>query len=551
MARAMLRLVCGLVLIFPFLTGARVVAQAGAGPAAAAEELKFTSKTQLVLVPAVVTGDHGQHVGGLGRDAFKIEEGKKPREATIFEEMKTIAPAEKARAATLAGRSNFTDSDVGNWRLTVVVLDMLNTGYLYLPGGKQHLVDFLSKVLSTSLQRGEPTAMFGLGTSGLKLLHPFSSDTAVLVEALRHVQMDIGAHPIREPVVLAGQSAGMQKAVNETAQRISDFINERPPVRFLQRDLVWTTLNAMTQIAHAYSAIPGRKSMIWASGRLPFMIDDPDWFAVLGPQTAEKYDEAWRALVTAEIAAYPVDLSGLDDRNSSAYVRFGPASRARDSLITLADATGGTACMKTTEVADCMARAVDDSQAYYLLGYYLPANDQKPGWRKLKVRVEATGAQVRAREGFYVPGPTKDTPEERHREIEDAMRSPVDFTGVRLNVREIPVSAGSKPAAPGRSLHEFSVGVLGNSVSVDAGRGNAIDMTLVAVAFAPNGANAGHTELHMATQLPPDRVDVLRKSGIQGTPLLELAPGKYDIRFVVRDNLNGGIGSVVYPLEVK
>jgi hypothetical protein len=76
-------------------------------------------------------------------------------------------------------------------------------------------------------------------------------------------------------------------------------------------------------------------------------------------------------------------------------------------------------------------------------------------------------------------------------------------------------------------------------------------MTLVAVAFAPDGSNAGHTELHMAAQLPPDRVEVLRKSGIQGTPSLELAPGKYDIRFVVRDNLSGGIGSVVYPLQVK
>jgi VWFA-related protein len=551
MWRSMLRLVCGLALIFPLLTGAPVSAQAGAGPAAAAEEPKFTSKTQLVLVPVVVTGEHGEFVGGLGRDAFKIEEGKKAREATIFEEVKTFAPAAPARAATLAGRSNFTDSDVQNWRLTVVVLDMLNTGYLYLPGGKQHLVDFLSKILSDSLQRGEPTAMFGLGTNGLTLLHPFSSDTAVLVEALRHVQMDIGAHPIREPVVLPGQSAGMQQAVNETAQRISDFINEGPALRLVYRDLVWTTLDAMTQIAHAYSAIPGRKTMIWASGRLPFMIDDPDWFAHMGPQTTEKYDEAWRSLVAAEIAGYPVDLSGLDDRNSSAYVRFGPASRARDSLITLADATGGTACMKTTEVAECIARGVEDSHAYYLLGYYLPANDQKEGWRKLKVKVEATGAQVRARAGFYVPSPTKDTPEARHREIEEAMRSPVDFTGVRLNVREIPVSAGSKATAPGKSLHQFSVGVLGKSVSVDAGKSNAIDMTLVAVAFAHDGANAGHAELHMAAQLPPDRVEALRKSGIQGTPLLELAPGKYDIRFVVRDNLSGGIGSVVYPLQVK
>jgi hypothetical protein len=32
---------------------------------------------------------------------------------------------------------------------------------------------------------------------------------------------------------------------------------------------------------------------------------------------------------------------------------------------------------------------------------------------------------------------------------------------------------------------------------------------------------------------------------------LELAPGKYDIRFAVRDNISGDVGSVNYPLEVK
>ena len=32
---------------------------------------------------------------------------------------------------------------------------------------------------------------------------------------------------------------------------------------------------------------------------------------------------------------------------------------------------------------------------------------------------------------------------------------------------------------------------------------------------------------------------------------LELATGKYDLRFAVRGNLNGEVGSVEYPLEVK
>jgi VWFA-related protein len=560
MRRAIPWLVSDFVFLLPLVLGPQVVAQAGADSTAAsaeaqravpaaAEALKFTNKGQLVLVPVVVTGDHGEYVGGLGRDAFKIEEGKKARETAIFEEVKTVAPKAKARAEILAGRSNFNDSDL---HVTVVVLDMVNTPYLYVPGGKQHLVDFLSRILSNSLQRGEPTAMFGLGKNGLTLLHPFTSDTAVLVEALRHVEPEMGAHKLKEsPPTVAGQSADMQRAVYETAQRISDFINERPTVGFYQRDFVWTTLDAMAQVGHAYPAIPGRKTLIWASGGLPFQIDDMEEFARLGPQTMEKYAAAWRALDEAGVAGYPVDLAELADRGSSLYVRFRATSHSRDTLNSFADATGGTACLKTTEVERCIAGAEDDSHAYYLLGYYLPANDKKAGWRKLKVNVAAAGVHVRARQGFYVPDAAEKAAETSERRMLDALRSPVDFTGVRFNVREVPVSTGSKPVAAEKSLHKFSVRVAGNSIVVDAQNGNAIDMTLVAVAFAANGKNAGNTELHMTSRLPPEKVGELRKSGIQGTALLELAPGNYDIHFVVRDNQNGGIGSVVYPLEVK
>ena len=45
---------------------------------------KFVSKSQLVLVPVVVTGKKGEHVSGLSRDAFKIEEHGKVRAATDF-----------------------------------------------------------------------------------------------------------------------------------------------------------------------------------------------------------------------------------------------------------------------------------------------------------------------------------------------------------------------------------------------------------------------------------------------------------------------------------
>jgi hypothetical protein len=206
--------------------------------------------------------------------------------------------------------------------------------------------------------------------------------------------------------------------------------------------------------------------------------------------------------------------------------------------------------VNTNDIEKCFARAVDDSREYYLLGYYLPADDQKPGWRKLKVKVAAEGAHVRARQGFYVPGAVEDTPELRQRQIVEALRSPVEFTGVKINVREVAVSAGAMPAA-GKFAREFSVGVVGNSITVDTQNGNAVDLTVVSAAFSADGMNAAHAEHQVAAKLSPEMLAKIRRTGVGVKQSLELAAGKYELRFAVRDNLTGEVGSVEYPLEVK
>ena len=601
---AMLRLVSVLSFFFFSLTSnSQILAQTSTdakAPGEATQQLsadvkqavagstpKFTSRSQLVMVPVVVTGKNGEHVGGLGRDAFKIEEHGKAREATIFEEVKTVAPEAKVSPAdAFAGRSNFAFGDTKNWRMTVVVLDMLNTPYLYQAEGKRHLIQYLSR----SLQREEPTALFGLGRNGLRQLHPFSTDTSVLIEALKKVKGQISQDEMNDQSAAAladttdltpqgTTSLLSQSSTDSTAQQISDFMNDQEAIMnaFQQRESIRTTLTAMTQIAHAYAAIPGRKTMIWASGGFPFMIDDPQAFARMGTDMEEKYEETWRALVSADIAVYTVDVTGLSGGSTgtargqfnSAQLPSGGGLRTRNAvgspmsipydkgvqkqttLRAFADATGGIPCVNTNDLEKCFARAIDDSRSYYLLGYYLPSDDQKPGWRKLKVKVAAEGAHVRARQGFYVPGPAEDTPEARRRQMVDALRSPVEFTGVRLNVRELPVSAGTKTVAAGKSMHEFSVGVMGNSITVDAQDGNAVDLTVISVAFSAKGKNAGQAEHQVTAKLPPEMLAKIRKTGLGVKQSLELAPGKYDVRFAVRDNLNGEIGSVEYPLEVK
>jgi len=307
------------------------------------------------------------------------------------------------------------------------------------------------------------------------------------------------------------------------------------------------------------------------------MIDDPQAFARMGSDMFGRYEETWRALVAADVVVYTVDVTGLgggsgntasgnsDARRSTAGRRPGgpmgtnsamsiPYDKGAQKLATLrafSESTGGVPCVNTNDLERCFARAVEDSREYYVLGYYLPADDRKPGWRKLKVKVSAEGAHVRAREGFYVPGPAEEKPQARQRQIVEALQSPVEFTGVKLNVHELPPETDAKPASAGKQLRAFSVGVLGSSIAVDAENGNAIDLSVVSVAFDAKGKNGGQAQRQVSAKLQPETLAKVRKTGLGVRQEFELTPGTYDIRFAVRDNLSGEIGSVAYALEVK
>lgn len=552
MSRAVLRLASVLVFLVSLFSNSQLWAQAAkvehkaptskaAGNTTLADVPTFTSNTQLVLVPVMVKGKNGEHITGLGRDAFKVEEHGKPRTVATFEEVKPVAPGMKAsRVVRLEGRSNFNFEDAPRGHMTIVVMDLLNTPYLYLGDGKRQLIELLSRTLPAN----EATVVFGLGVHGLKQLYAPTADTEGLLASMRGVK---GANEM----TLNGQPSAAFEALSNVEFSNPSQMGEAGGLRGglhaggdLQ-DTTWTTLTAMSQIASAYSTIPGRKTLIWASAG---MSGRPS-LGITRTTLLNKIEDTWRDLNSADIAVYSVDVSGLSSFNGT-LTRYRALAERERSLRNFADQTGGKWCAGTAvDIGKCLTRSFDDAGSYYLLGYYLPDNERKPGWRKLKVKVGSDGAHVRAREGFYVSGAKLETAVARQRKLLDAISSPVELTGVRLNVREVP--AGMKAVAAGSSRHEFAIGVLGDSITVDERNGNAVDLSVVAVAFARDGREHGRIDHQMTSKVQPELLQKFRKTGLSTQQSLDLAKGKYDIKFAVRDNLTGEIGTVEYPLEVK
>jgi hypothetical protein len=334
----------------------------------------------------------------------------------------------------------------------------------------------------------------------------------------------------------------------------------------------------MRQLSHALEAVPGRKTLIWASAGFPFTIDDPRSFGRQGDDLQIEYEATWRALNSANIAVYPVDLSALDfstrqlpsansgvsstqinnirginGQKSALRLRYDKSSEQQMALHAFADATGGQACITVEELDKCFAEAVDDSRAYYLLGYYLGSETQ-PGWRKLKVKVAGDGLHTRYRSGFYVASRVGDSTELRRKEFVDALASPVQYTGLRLNVRLMQASSSDPAAQSGgapKKTAEFMLGVMGDSLTIDRGRGNAIDLEVIALAFDSSRRSVANAAQAIATELKPEALQKTQQAGL-GIPVkLDLAAGKYEVKFAVRDNLSGRLATVSIPVELR
>jgi VWFA-related protein len=137
-------------------------------------------------------------------------------------------------------------------------------------------------------------------------------------------------------------------------------------------------------------------------------------------QDVDLLDEVRRvfaAAARANVTIYTVDprgvatigdellqIRGNDSRgelNFGARQLWAELRTAQHSLRTFAEETGGVAAVGSNDFTRAFNRIVADASTYYLLGYR-PTNSATDGtFRSVQVRVSRSGAQVRARKGYY------------------------------------------------------------------------------------------------------------------------------------------------------
>ncbi len=533
-------------------------------------EVKFTARAELVLIPTLVTDKSGNHITGLKKEDFTVLENGAEQKIATFEEI----TSDTHRSSRPNNPNEFSNSLAGgpsSKRITLIVLDLLNTPFTDQSYARKDLLKYLTQ----SVDRREPTALYTLTRTGIRVVHDFTTDPRVLVAALHKVKGDASqmVHSQEDVEAMTGSaspdgSAGVDPgAVQTEAGRIQTMMEDAELnfQSFQQRLAITYTLEGMQQVAQALAGFPGRKSLIWAGGGFPFSVSDTTMqLAPAGRDTLSDvlpmYEHTWQLLNDAQISLYPVDVKGLQVVTTpSASVRNPGRNYARNmswrqmdtqaTLQSFASMTGGRAYYNSNDLVRGFRDAVNDSAQYYMLGYYLDRSKTKAGWRKLAVKVQREHTEVRARSGFFVTNATIDPENSRNNDISSALQSPLDYTSLPLVVRWAKVDAGKEP---GKKRVNYEMHLAPDSALVNVVENNHVALEFLALAKTPEGKAADHpvgqnVDLH----LTPEKLSVVRETGIAYKGALDLAPGEYTVRFVVRDDLSGRIGSVAAPLKVE
>ena len=183
---------------------------------------------------------------------------------------------------------------------------------------------------------------------------------------------------------------------------------------------------------------------------------------------------------------------------------------------------------------------MSDTRLIYTLGYYPDEREDGGRFHAIKVQVNRPGVELHYRTGYYQAAPRVTDTMARKDELEQAASSPLDATGLALQVK---VGAPTPLQQVECLLHIAPENV---QFEPQGDRWTAVLDILWLGRNAEHSFNGKDDELRL--QLTEENYRRVARTGIVYRQTVQLEPGATELRVVVRDAASGVIGSVTAPL---
>lgn len=507
----------------------------------------FTSSSNLVIVDATVKDKSGKVIEGLTQDDFTIFEDGKPQKVAVFEFQHLTMQSEPPPALSLDDqlklpedpKTTITSSTPGhiqfhNKRLLVFFFDFSSMGIPEQLRAQDASVEYLK----THITKDDMVAvLLYTGTGAPLVLSDFTDDRDVLSRVLKGL-------PIGEASDLAGLADTGDDNNEDTG---AAFVADETEFNIYNTD---QKLAAIEQAAKMLSSFPEKKALIYFSAGV----------SKTGVDNQAQLEASINAAVKANLAIYAIDARGLMADppgggaskaasrgtgifNGSVYnsQRAG-INDSQETLFTLAEETGGKAFLDSNDIEAGITQAQEGMASYYLLGYYSNNNAKDGKYRKISVKLTSkmAGMKIEHRLGYYadkVWGKLKS--QDKDQQLKEALSAgdPVTDLPLALQIDYFRV-------APTAYLVPVSIKIPGSVVALAAkGGANVTQLDFLGQIQDERKATVGNVRDFIRIQLDQDSAAKAGRRSYQYDAGFTLEPGRYHMKFVVRENLSGKMGT--------
>ncbi len=521
--------------------GAQPISAQSSTPVSNTPQGGFTLKTNAELVLTnVVARDAktGELVKGLRQSDFKIlENGKEQQIDTFdFESVEMATPLKEALVSGLAAGPSGSKAvvvakpeELRNHRLIVMLFDLTSMQ----PEDLERSVDAAQDFLKSGMQAADLVALVSLGDT-LNVDQDFTADKNALIK-------EVGAYNGTEGQGFAqGASSNTNQAEDTTA-----YTPDESEYNDLNTDRELFALRAVSQ---SLAKINEKKSLLCFSGGI----------SRDGIENQASLRSAINAAVRADLAIYSVDTRGLQAvtplgdastgslRGQSGFnggaltTNMNANFASQEVMATLSSDTGGKAFFDSNDFAPAFAQVQKDNSAYYAIGFHStnPARDGK--YRKLTVKIDRPGIKLEYRPGYYAPADFRHSgKEDREQELEDQLASDLPATDMAVYMDAMYFRLDGN-----RFYMPVSLVVPGSQIPFVKG-GDKDKATLDVIGAVIDEAQRPVGRVRDTVKLNLDPSLQARQKNIQYTTSFNLPPGKYQLKFVVRENQTGRMGSFI------
>ncbi len=517
----------------------------------------FKSSSTLVIVNCFVRDKSGKVVEGLKKEDFKLLEDGKPQTIAILEFQKLLdpvqaAPINRPKPSLLANATTTTKTPAApkpppaispskpgelryrDRRLMVLFFDFSSMQPPDQIRSQQAAQTFLRDQMT-------PSDMVSILTfsNDLKVQQDFTDDKDQLMKVIKSFSVGEGS-------ALSGVADTADTDTGEDLQQA--FISDETEFNIFNTDM---KLAALSTAAKMLGSLPERKALVYFSSGV----------GKTGVENQSQLQATVNAAVKANVAFYPIDARGLvalppggdaTKASSRGTGIFAGGQMTKDktsfndqqeTLSTLAKDTGGKAFLDSNDLALGIAEAQEDIRSYYIIGYYSSNGATDGKYRKVTLAMNGAlraGLKIDYRSGYFGAKTFgKFTSDDKERQLSEAL-----LLGDPMTDLPLALEVDYFRLTPERYFIPISVKIPGSEITVaKKGPNEVTQLDFIGQVKDAKGAIVQNVRDGIKVKLTEENAAQLARKSIEYDTGFTLAPGKYTLKFLTRENQTGKMGT--------